>query len=72
MKKSTKVNDLEINATNKSKEALNVQTFDCSKWLENVWKEKEERLNLFYRETNETRRKFVPSGAGHKWPVVFL
>ena len=38
---------------------------DASKWLLELWKNKEARLKTFY----ETTKHFEPSGSGFVWPV---
>jgi hypothetical protein len=46
---------------------------DASKWLLDLWKNKEERLRKFYEiQENGGHPKFEPSGDCYVWPVSQL
>lgn len=41
---------------------------ELANWLNKLWKDKEHRLEQFYK-ADIIERKFLPSGEGHIWPV---
>lgn len=45
---------------------------DASKWLTELWKQKEERLKKYYDDKSSGRPpRLAPSGDAYVWPVYF-